>query len=60
MADGVIVDAANHDRCRRDDGLFVDPLLRARMSTAAADRVRREFSPDALAARVCRLLELSS
>jgi hypothetical protein len=38
--------------------LFVDRPLRARMAAAAAERVRREFSPAALAARVCDVLDL--
>ena len=56
--DGVIVDAANResllDAMTR---LFSDPPLRLRMAAAAADRVGRDFSPSALAARVGAVLE---
>ena len=58
--DGFIVDAANRDEMLGAmTRLFLDQPLRARMATAAAERVRREFSPAALAARVCDVLELS-
>jgi phosphatidyl-myo-inositol dimannoside synthase len=58
--DGVIVDAGNRDELLGAmTRLFVDQPLRARMAAAAVERVRREFSPAALAARVCDVLELS-
>ncbi len=57
--DGVIVDAANGDELLDAmTRLFVDQPLRTRMAAAAAERVRREFSPAALAARVCDVLDL--
>ncbi len=57
-ADGVIVDAGNREALL--DALvrlLTDQSLRARMAAAAAARVRDEFSPAALAARVSALLE---
>ena len=57
--DGFIVDAANGDEMLGAmTRLFVDRPLRTRMAAAAAERVRREFSPAALAARVCGVLDL--
>jgi hypothetical protein len=38
--------------------LFADSPFRSRMAAAAVERVGREFSPAALAARVCKVLEL--
>ena len=56
--DGLIVDAANPDELiGAMTRLFVDRPLRARMAAAAAERVRREFSPAALTARVCHVLD---
>jgi phosphatidylinositol alpha-1,6-mannosyltransferase len=57
--DGVIVDASNGDALLDAmTQLFADPALRSRMAAAAAERVGREFSPAALAERVCAVLEL--
>jgi phosphatidylinositol alpha-1,6-mannosyltransferase len=58
--DGFIVDAASPDEILGAmTRLFLDRPLRARLATAAAERVRREFSPAALAARVCHVLDIS-
>jgi phosphatidylinositol alpha-1,6-mannosyltransferase len=57
--DGVIVDATDADALLDAmTRLFADSPLRSRMASAAAERVGREFSPAALAERVCAVLEL--
>ena len=57
--DGAIVDAGDRDALvGAMVRLFVDPHLRARMAAAALQRVNGEFGPDAVAARIRRVLEL--
>ena len=57
--DGLIVDAADRGALiSAVTSLFREPALRARLATAAAERVRECFGPTALAARICGALEL--
>ena len=56
--DGLIIDASDRGALAGAlTALFCDTTLRARLASAAADRVRECFGPDALAARICLALE---
>jgi len=57
--DGLVIDATHRGALvSAVTSLFRDSALRARLASAAAERVRECFGPDALAARICRTLDL--